>query len=193
MQGMPLLVDTSSGVFRPLVPAAFCRPIFDTVHNLAHPGIRATRQLISSHFVWPCLASQVAAWCRDCQQCQRAKVTLQPAAPPSHIANPVQQFSHIHIDLVGPLPSSSDGHTHLFTVVDRSTRWAEATPLRSPSAASCADALISGWVSRISITEQITSDRGRQFCSSVWDALTSQLGVKMRLTTRGGRFANKFR
>jgi hypothetical protein len=43
MQGVPILIDTSSGVFRPLVPAAFRRPIFDAVHGLAHPGIRASR------------------------------------------------------------------------------------------------------------------------------------------------------
>ncbi len=103
LHGSPLLVDTSPGVFRPLVPAAFPQPIFDAIHNLAHPGIRATKWLISNHFVWPCLASQVAAWCKDCQQCQRAKVLSQPAAPPSHIANPTQRFSHIHIDLFDAL------------------------------------------------------------------------------------------
>jgi hypothetical protein len=46
---------------------------------------------------------------------------LPPLRPPSHIANPVQRFNYIHIDLVGPLPGSADGHMHLFTVVDRST------------------------------------------------------------------------
>ncbi len=107
LHGSPLLVDTSSGVFRPLVPAAFCQPIFDAIHNLAHPGIRATKRLISSRFVLLCLASQVAAWCKDCQQCQWAKVSSQPAALPSHIANPTQRFSHIHIDLVGPLQTVS--------------------------------------------------------------------------------------
>jgi transposase InsO family protein len=153
------------------------------VHSLAHPGIRATKRLISSRFVWPGLAAQVAAWCRDCQSCQRGKVTSQPAAPPGHIANPTQRFSHLHIDLVGPLPTARDGYSHLFTVIDRSTRWAEAIPLRSTSAASCADALVSGWVSRFDVPEQVTSDRGRQFCSSIWDALSRQLGIKMRFTT----------
>jgi hypothetical protein len=61
MQGVAIMVDTSSGIFRPLVPASFRRPIFDAIHSLAHPGIRATRRLITSRFVWPCLASQVAA------------------------------------------------------------------------------------------------------------------------------------
>jgi hypothetical protein len=148
MQGVAIMVDTSSGVFRPLVPASFRRAIFDAIHNLAHPGIRATRRLIASRFVWPCLASQVASWCRDCQQCQRAKVTKQPAAAPQDIANPVQRFSHLHIDLVGPLPQSREGYTHLLTVLDRSTRWAEALPLKSTAAESCATALVAGWVAR---------------------------------------------
>ncbi len=86
--GAPILVDTSSGVFRPIVPEVFRRPIFDAVHSLAHPGIRGTKRYISSRFVWPGLASQVAAWCRNCQSCQRGKVTSQPASPPGHIATP---------------------------------------------------------------------------------------------------------
>jgi transposase InsO family protein len=183
MQGVPILVDTSSGVFRPLVPAAFLCPIFEAIHGLAHPGIRASRRLIASHLVWPGLASQVAAWCRDCQQCQCTKATATPASPPLHIANPSQCFSHLHLDLVGPFPTSAGGHTHLLTVIDRSTRWAEAIPLRSTSAENCAATLIGSCVARFGIPEQITSDRGRQFCSSLWDALCHRLGVKMLFTT----------
>jgi hypothetical protein len=65
IQGVPTLVDTSSGVFRPLVPSTFQRPNFDAIDGLAHPGIRASRQLIFSRFIWPCMASHVAAWCQD--------------------------------------------------------------------------------------------------------------------------------
>jgi hypothetical protein len=60
MDNTSMMVVTSSVVFRPLVPAVFRRPIFEAIHNLAHPGIRATRRLIASRFVWPSLASQVA-------------------------------------------------------------------------------------------------------------------------------------
>jgi hypothetical protein len=83
------LEDSSSGVFRPLVPAAFCQPIFNAIHNLAHPGIRTTSCLITSCFVRLCLEYQVAAWCRDCQHCQQAKVTCQPwRHPPSAHCKP---------------------------------------------------------------------------------------------------------
>jgi transposase InsO family protein len=183
MQGSSIMVDTLSGIFRPLVPIAFRRPVFDAIHSLAHPGIRATRHLIASCFVWPCLASQVAAWCHDCQHCQRAKMTRQPAVVPQAIANPVQRFSYFHIDLVGPLPQSSSGYMHLLTVLDRSTRWAEAVPLQYTSAKSCASTLVSGWVARFGVPQQITSDRGSQFCSAVWDSITRWLGMKSRLTT----------
>jgi hypothetical protein len=112
-----------------------------------------------------------------------AKAMSTLASPPLHIAIPTQHFSHLYVDLVGPLPTSAGGHTHLLTILDRSTRWAEAIPLCSTIAESCAAALIGGWVARFGVPEQITFDRGRQFCSALWDALSHCLGVKMRFTT----------
>jgi hypothetical protein len=44
-------------------------------------------------------------------------------------------------------------------------------------------ALVGGWVARFAVPQQITSDRGSQFCSSIWDSVTQQLGIKSRLTT----------
>jgi Integrase zinc binding domain len=135
--GVAILVDTSSGVLRPLVPAQFRREIFAAIHGLAHPGIRATRRLISSRFVWPGLAADFATWCRECQCCARAKVTRQPASAIQPIAVPTTRFSHIHMDLVGPLPAVADGTSFLLTAMDRSSHWAEALPLSSTSAEAC--------------------------------------------------------
>lgn len=39
--------SASSGTVR------FRRRVFDTLHNIAHPGIRATAKLISDRYVWP--------------------------------------------------------------------------------------------------------------------------------------------
>ena len=43
---------------------------------------------------------------------------------------PTARFSHVHVDIVGLLPPSRDGYTHLLTMIDRSTRWLEAVLLR---------------------------------------------------------------
>jgi cleavage and polyadenylation specificity factor subunit 1 len=178
-----VLVDTSSGVFRPLVPAAYRRRIFEAIHNVAHPGLRATKRLISSRFVWPNLAADVRAWCRSCQRCAAAKVTAQPRAAVQPIEVPLARFSHLHIDLVGPLPASKEGYSYIFTIIDRSTRWCEAVPLAATAAEDCAAALISGWVARFGVPSHITSDRGPQFSSAVWAAFTAKLGVRHIMTT----------
>ncbi len=125
----------------------------------------------------------MAAWCRDCQHCQRAKVVAQPPSPPTAIANPSQWFSHLHVDFVGPFPQSASGYSHLLTVMDRSTRWAEAIPIRSTTADCCTAALVDGWVARFGVPHHITSNRGPQFISTVWTAFTSRLGIKSQLTT----------
>jgi hypothetical protein len=64
VNGIPLLGDTSAAVFRPLVSSSFQFPIFQQIHYLSHPGVSATKRLISSRFVWSGLASQVAQWTR---------------------------------------------------------------------------------------------------------------------------------
>ena len=101
---------------------------------------------------------------------------------PQHIPVPSRRFSHVQMDRVGPLPAS-EGFTHLFTVIDRTTRWAESIPLQSTSVAACARALFHGWIARFGMPAAMTSDRGAQFTSSLWTALCSNLGIQHVQTT----------
>ena len=104
-------------------------------------------------------------------------------SPVVPIAVPAKRFSFLHVDLVGPLPTSQEGFTQVFTIIDRATRWVEAIPMASTTAAACADALIGGWIARFGLPDQIVSDRGPQFTGAVWAALCNKLGIAHRLTT----------
>ncbi len=157
--------------------------IFNAVHSLAHPGIRATRRLLTSRFVWKGAARDVNRWCRECTACNRGKTTKQHKSTASPIAIPACRFSHVHVDLVGPLPQSAAGHCYLFTMIDRSTRWMEATPIKNMEASTCADAFIADWVSRFGVPATVTSDRGRQFTSAVWETVCNKLGFHHVTTT----------
>ena len=84
---------------------------------------------------------------------------------------------------MGPLPVSATGHSHIFTMIDRSTRWVEAVPLISTSTAACVEALLSTWVSRFGVPALLTSDRGVQFTSAVWSSLCHHLGISHITTT----------
>ncbi len=92
------------------------------------------------------------------------------------------RYTHIHVDLVGPLPPSR-GHTYLFTIIDRTSKWPEAIPLSSITAADCARALFAGWVSQFGVPATITSDRGAQFTSALWAGLCSLLNIQHSPTT----------
>jgi hypothetical protein len=92
------------------------------------------------------MGKDVTAMCCDCQQCQSGQIYKQPAAPLHAIPVPACRFSHVHVDLVGPLPASSEGHVYLLTAIDRSTRWVEGVPLRNMEANTCTDAFIVNWV-----------------------------------------------
>ena len=189
----------STGRVRPLIPVSDRQAVSESLHSIAHPGTPATRRLISSRVVWRGMASDLAAWCRSCQQCQRAKVTKQPAAAIQPI--PQRRFSHVHVDLVGPLPVSADGFLYIFTIIDRTTRWLEAVPLKEMSAATCSQVFFSHWVSRFGVPATVMSDRGTQLCkhlgieldcyilssSGQWDGRMCSQTAEGRLTCLGGR------
>ncbi len=119
---------------------------------------------------------------RTCMGCQLGKVQRHVTLEPEHIPVPHRRFSHLHVDLVGPLPKSA-GFTHLFTVMDRTTRWPEAIRLSSTAAADCAAALFTGWIQRFGVPSTITSDRGPQFTSALWAALCKLLNINHIPTT----------
>jgi hypothetical protein len=114
--------------------------------------------------------------------CQKAKIHKHITPPATAIPIPERRFSHVHVDIVGPLPPSQ-GNTHIFTMVDRTTRWAEAVPLSSITASACADAFCSTWITRFGVPHTITSDRGTQFTSALWSQLTSFLQIEHINTT----------
>ena len=48
VDNVDLVCDVSSGKARPLVPETWRRRIFDAIHGLSHPSVRATKKLITS-------------------------------------------------------------------------------------------------------------------------------------------------
>ena len=72
-----LLCDTSTGTPRPYVPQQFRRIVFNSLHDLSHPGhpgVRATQHLVTARFFWPGINTDVHHWARLCLKCQRSKI-----------------------------------------------------------------------------------------------------------------------
>ncbi len=135
-----LLGDVLTGVFHPLVPIQHREAVFQSLHAIHHPGVWVTRCLIAARFCWPQMAKAITQMARACLHCQRGKVHTHLHLQAAEIPVPHRCFAQLHVDLVGPLPPSR-GHTYLFTIIDRTSRWPEAILLASITAADCARAL----------------------------------------------------
>jgi hypothetical protein len=88
VHGQLLLCNVSRGSQRPLIPEVDRKRVFRAFHELSHPGRHATRRLMSAPVIWRGMSSDIAAWCRDSQQCARGKASPQPAAPIQPIPMP---------------------------------------------------------------------------------------------------------
>lgn len=176
-----IVCDVSQGMPRPVVPLPFRRTVFNALHNLSHPGIRASVRLITARFVWYKVNKDVRAWSRCCLQCQRAKVSRHTRSPLGTFPTPDARFQHVHVDLVGPLPPSK-GAIYLLTCIDRFSRWPEAIPLPDCSSETVARAFLERWVAQFGCPAVVTTDRGSHF-EATFDTLLKSFGCKHARTT----------
>lgn len=158
------------------------RRIFDALHNMAHPSIRASMRLVATRYVWPGVNKDCRKWAKTCIPCQRAKISRHVKAPVGTFTGDVGRFEHIHLDLIGPLPISR-GYRYCLTCIDRYTRWPEVIPLQDIEAPTVARAFVNTWIARFGVPLRVTTDQGRQFESRLFKELTELTGTTPIRTT----------
>ena len=195
-----ILCDNDSFAPRPFVPVSCRQSVFDDLHNVSHPGIKATQRLIKSRFFYPDMDKDIRNRAKSCLICQQSKIQRHVKSEIRPFVLPVSdRFNYVHLDLVGPLPPAFDvslplapPYRYLLTMIDRATRWIEAVPLVEMTAANVARAFIESWVSRFGVPLIIMTDQGRQFESELFQHLSSILGFSRLRTSAYRPCANGF-
>lgn len=181
-ENVTLFCDTSRDKIRPYIPKELRRLVFDVIHELSHPGIRATVRMITERFVWPSIRKDCTTWARSCVPCQRCKVTRHNKPPLQKFLVPGQRFKHVNVDLIGPL-AESNGFKYCLTCIDRYSRWPEVIPLPDITAETVASQFLLHWMARYGVPQRLTTDRGRQFESILFKGLNKFLGIKRLRST----------
>lgn len=184
-----IVCDTSHSSIRPYIPISLRKKLFDLYHNLSHPGVRGTKKLITQRYFWPTCTRDILHWVSTCMACQTSKVGRHTKVAPQQIDIPSSRFSHVHLDIVGPLPPSQ-GNKYLLTMVDRFTRWPEVVPLAITDAETVANAFVDTWIARFGTPHTVTTDQGVQFESRLFKQLCNRLGTKLIHTSAYNPRAN---
>ena len=181
--GINILCDVSTGRLRPVIPISLRASVFKRFHSLAHPGIRGSIALLTEKVVWIGIKKHVAQWTRECLQCNRSKIQRHNRAPLEAVTPPPnERFTHVYVDITGPLPLSK-GYSYLLVIIDRYSRFMQAVPLQGISAEECSSAFVQSWVSLFGTPSHIYCDRGAQFTSALWRKLALFLGAQLHHST----------
>lgn len=162
-----------------VIPECLRKTVWGVAHRgplAGHQGAHKTRQKIATYFYWPQLSKDVARWTKSCHECQTVNKTRDRRAPQQQMPIIENPWTRIAIDIVGPLPRTKRGNRFILTVMDFSSRYPEAFPMRKVDAPSVCDNLIQLF-SRFGLPQQLLSDNGSNFVSRVTEGLLGRLGV----------------
>ena len=172
--------DTGQQLRQIVVPASLRKQISDQYHrglNGGHLGHRRSRILLSKRFYWPGLSRDVYLAkhrCEECERHQRPRPRRQGHMQPMVVGEP---WERIGIDVTGPHPTSSKGHSYILTVIDHFTKWVEIFPMRNQEAHTVAKILFERVICVHGVPIQILSDQGSNFESALFQELCRLMGV----------------
>ena len=125
-----------------------------------HLGVKQTEVRILLDFFWPALHQDDIRFRRSCDVCQRTvkkgNVMKLPLGSMPLIDMP---FTRVEVDIVGPIAAPSEtGHRYILTLVEYTTKYPEAVPLKKITTETVAEALLNIY-SREGIPEEVLPDQ----------------------------------
>lgn len=158
--------------------------VLELGHELGgHLGPKRTGQRIRLSFYWCNVNQDVKLHCQSCELCQKkARITFRDRVPIHPIPRADQAFSHWFMDVLGPISSEKCEFNYCLVLVDSATRYPAAFPLRSITAKSICDALMSLFV-YFGVASVISSDNATNFSSRLNKEFVSRLGCSPRFSS----------
>ena len=97
-----------------------------------------------------------------------------------HAGSPMER---VHIDILGPFIESASHNKYVLVMVDQYTKWVELAALPEQTAETVAHALVTQFLCRMGCAQEIFSDQGRNFESSLFHELCSLMEMAKLRTT----------
>lgn len=164
-----------------VVPSDFRRQILHECHDsplAAHMGFLKTLYRVSEHYYWPKMRSSILRYVTKCRVCLSQKAAT--CAPPGLMGTAKKvsfPWQTISIDLMGPLPRSTSGHSYLLVVADWFTKYPLIFPLRQATVGKIVSLIENEVFLMFGVPQTVMVDNGTQFKSKPFKDLMSRYQV----------------
>ena len=158
--------------FRVVIPEKFRERLLNQIHE-EHPGICKMKALARCYLWWPTLDKDIETKVKACAVCAAVR-NIPPTAPLHSWQWPARIWQRLHIDF-----AQKSNHTFL-VIIDSHSKWLEVFNMRSTTAEKTCEVLRTLFAS-YGLPEEIVTDNGPQFISTVFKTFLRQNGVKQTL------------
>ena len=147
-----------------------------------HGGVDITLKRLKQAVWWPHMNKDVREFVKFCDVCQKFK-DRDVLNEELHPIDRASCFERVHLDLIGPLPRSSDGNVHIVHVVDSATKFTVAVAVPNKEAETIARAIVQEVILRYGVPASIVTDQARELTGKLNQELCLLLGIARRTTS----------
>ncbi|XP_050710863.1 protein NYNRIN-like isoform X1 [Eriocheir sinensis] len=147
-----------------------------------HLGVKKTLSRLRQRFYWVGMRKDVEEWCHACEVCCAKKGPKKRHRAPLHLYQVGAPMERVAVDIAGPLPLTTNGNRYICVTMDYFTKWPEAYAIPDQEATTIAKVLVVEFC-RFGVPNELHSDQGRNFESTVLAECCKLLGIKKTRTT----------
>ena len=175
-----IVIYTYNNNIRIVAPSSLRGYILEIAHGKLHHGTRAMQKQILDQFWWPKIYEEIKTYSKQCIICQKSTKRKQKPGKRIKLFPVTQPFHTIHIDIVGPLPTTlEDNYRYILTIIDRFTRFCMFVPMRRCRTIDVVNGF-GRWISVFGAPKKLISDNGKQFISHTFKLFTKIYNIKFK-------------
>ena len=151
-------------------------------HSIGHEGFEKTYERLKRTSYWKGMTNDIRRFLKLCTTCQLKKKNETPDPTEKYATQVEAPFTHLGLDIIGPLPITERNNQYIIVIVDYFTKWVEAEPTANVTAKDVVYFLTKVFA-RHGTPSVITTDNGTQFSADFTKIFLDLYDVYIRFIT----------
>ena len=178
--------DGSHVKWQVVIPEKYIDIVLHELHSTptgGHQGVNRTTARIKDRFMWYGMTADIRSWIRQCNICSMRKPPATKPRAELMQFRPGEPMQIVAMDILGPLPESTEGNCYILVIGEYFTKWVEAFAIPDQQTETIARCLVDQFICRFGVPHQLHSDQGRNFEAQIIQDICTLLGTEKTRTT----------